>query len=77
MTINEWGTRYGKKRRALDRKLLAEAEAQIPSPDDAAPCTDGRFASQATRMPKPPERPTTLDRNMRLTIAKAFGRPPT
>ena len=66
MTINEWGTRYGKKRRALDRKLLAEAEAQIPSPDDAAP-----------RMPKPPERPTTLDRNMRLTIAKAFGRPPT
>jgi hypothetical protein len=87
MKRNDWATQFAAKRRAIDKKLLAEAEAQIPSPDDAAPCTDGRFASQATRTLQTPERPPTLDRNMRLPIdlsdeelnriSRAFGRPVT
>ena len=72
---NDWELRFGNKRLRIDRELLAEAEHLIPSPDDAAPGADGRFASQATRTPKAPVRPFTLDRNMRLAIAKAFGRP--
>ena len=75
MKANSWATRYGRRRRAIDKTILQECERRIPSPDDAAPCADAGFTSQATRTPKTPERPSTLDRNMRLAIAKAFGRP--
>ena len=77
MTVNEWSTHYGKRRRAIDKAILQDCERRLTSPDDAAPCADDRFSAQATRAPKPPERPSTLDPNdsMRLTISRAFGRP--
>jgi hypothetical protein len=34
---NEWERRYGAARRAIDRKLLAEVEAQIAREDAARP----------------------------------------
>jgi hypothetical protein len=69
---NSWLSLYGAKRRAIDIAILAEAERAIDDPQSAE---DGRLAPQATRTPKAPVRPSTLDRNMRLAIAKAFGRP--
>ena len=84
---NDWEAKFGARRHEIDKKLLAEVEAQIPSPDDAAPGTNSRPTPQATQTPRTPERPPTLDRNMRLPIdlsdeelnriSRAFGRPVT
>jgi hypothetical protein len=69
---NDWELRFGNTRRRTDHELLAEAERALDDPQDDP---DSRFASKATRTPKTPDRPSTLDRFARLTIARAFGRP--
>ena len=35
--VNQWEARYGKKRRAIDRELLAECERQIAEKERANP----------------------------------------
>ena len=63
---NEWMTKLGAKRRAIDKALLAELERQIASPD-RAPC-----APKATQVAENSER---LSAAARTAIALAFGRP--
>jgi hypothetical protein len=70
--MNAWEKEFGAKRRAIDRELLAEAEACInatPEPQD------GHLASEAIRMPKATEQPSWLCNEARSRIAQAFGRP--
>jgi hypothetical protein len=47
--INEWEARCGKKRRAIDRELLAAAERAL---NEASKPQDGHLASKATQAPK-------------------------
>ena len=37
MTVNQWETHYGARRRAIDKKLLAEVERQIAREERANP----------------------------------------
>jgi hypothetical protein len=37
MTVNQWEARYGARRRAIDKKLLAEVERQIAEEERANP----------------------------------------
>jgi hypothetical protein len=63
MTINDWEKTYGARRRAIDKKLLAEAERQIDQEERAA------LILNAVN-PLPP-----VDRDeARKRIALAFGR---
>jgi hypothetical protein len=66
MTGPTWEQRFGDRRRAIDRKILAECERQIAREERAAPI--------------PPIDPDTerrrIDRDAeRQRIALAFGRP--
>jgi hypothetical protein len=83
MTINEWEKTYGARRRAIDRKLLAEVERQITAQERATLAQDARLTSTLRQSPKTPEHnptpastPSTLDEIARNRIAKAFGRAP-
>jgi hypothetical protein len=70
-TNNEWEKAFGARRRAIDRALLAEAEAAInltPEPEGS------RLTSEATQAPKTPEQASWLASEARNRIAKAFGR---
>ena len=74
MTINEWTIRYAEKRRAIDKRLISEAERQIAAEEEAAKPTSIRVAVNPV-----PHRNTTAGssdyNDMRLTISRAFGRP--
>jgi hypothetical protein len=60
---NGWEQRFGARRRQIDRKLLAEVEAQIAREERAI------VPSAANPVP-----PVNRD-EARLAIARAFGRP--
>jgi hypothetical protein len=66
---NGWEAKFGCRRRAIDKALLAECERQIAA-------QDGHSTPKATQCPKTPERASWLDDDARLQIAKAFGRAP-
>ena len=66
MAVNEWQARYGKKRRAIDRALLAECERRLASEERAANTTHNNTNA---------ERLSPLDHSARAAIALAFGRP--
>jgi hypothetical protein len=74
MTINEWTIRYAEKRRAIDKRLISEAERRIAAEEEAAKPTSIRVAVNPV-----PHRNTTAGssdyNDMRLTISRAFGRP--
>ena len=65
MTVNEWSTRYGKRRRAIDKAILQEAERQIEAEEKAA----GHPAAHRSATGD------SVDNVTRAAIAKAFGRP--
>jgi hypothetical protein len=56
---NSWEQRYGVKRRAIDRALLAEAERALDEPQDA---------------PQQTPKAIGLNSDQRARIARAFGR---
>jgi hypothetical protein len=64
MAINEWQARYGKKRRAIDRALLAECERRLASEEQAANTT--RHNPNTGRL-------LPLDHDALAAIALAFG----
>ena len=71
-----WEQRFGARRRAIDRALLAECERQIAAQERATSPQDGRWGSA------PPDPETAadgqrarLDQAARTAIACAFGRP--
>ena len=68
---NEWTTKFGARRQALDKKLLVECEAKIETQEKTA-----RSIPDAVN---PVTRSTTAsDReDARKRIALAFGRPAT
>ena len=62
---NEWISRYGAKRRAIDRALLAECERAI-----------GLEESAGLQPAKTSQRPSAaVSEDPRAAIARAFGRP--
>jgi hypothetical protein len=68
-----WEQRFGARRRALDRALLAECERQIAAQERAKAPQDCRPAAQT---PETPERAFWLASEARGRIARAFGRAP-
>ena len=62
---NEWASRFGAKRRATDRALLAECERAIGLEEKSAP--------QRPKTEPPPSAAVSDD--PRVAIARAFGRP--
>jgi hypothetical protein len=65
---NGWEAKFGCRRRAIDRALLAECERAINEPSKPQ---DGRWGSPA---PKTPEQASWLASEARERIARAFGR---
>jgi hypothetical protein len=65
---NTWEQRFGAKRRAIDRALLAECENALGEPQANHP------ASKATQTPKAIELASSLNSDQRTRIARAFGR---
>jgi hypothetical protein len=63
--VNTWAQRFGAKRAAIDRALLAECERALDEPQDA---------SKATQTPKTIELASSLNDDQRARIARAFGR---
>jgi hypothetical protein len=62
---NMWEQRFGAKRRAIDRALLAECENALGEP---------QAASKSTQTPKAIELASSLNSDQRTRIARAFGR---
>jgi hypothetical protein len=79
---NDWQSRFGAKRRAIDRKLLLEVEREITNTDlawierqanhAATLAQDSRFAFEA---PNSAADSKTAADEARAAIARAFGRP--
>jgi hypothetical protein len=68
---NHWQKQFGAARRAIDRKILAEAEAAI--------ALEERLGAQTAKNERPPsaasvEAPEPINEEA-LRIARAFGRP--
>jgi hypothetical protein len=65
MKANDWQTRFGAKRRAIDRALLAECERAIGLEEKSAP-----------QQPKTETPPSAANSGLseRDRIARAFGR---
>ena len=81
MPRNDWQALYGKRRREIDRAILAEAERQIAAQERATLAQDRHLASEGVKCPKTSKRPSaaasaprTLDSEARNAIARAFGR---
>ena len=77
MRANSWQKRFGAKRRAIDRAILAEAERWTPpeapqKPQDA-PITFSASPYRPT-LKRPSASPTEA-KTMRDAIARALGRP--
>jgi hypothetical protein len=68
--INNWQSRFGAKRRAIDRKLLLEVEREITAQDLA---WIERQANRGPHLAVETEIPITAE--LRANIARAFGRP--
>jgi hypothetical protein len=72
MKRNEWATRFGPKRRALDHAILAEAERAIAGETAGTrldqETVNALAAAVRQRGPREVESPSSA-------IAKAFGRP--
>ena len=73
---NRWEAKFGSRRRAIDKALLAEAERQISAQEHARSPQDSRWGSEAAQTPKTPERASWLASEARSRIARAFGRAP-
>jgi hypothetical protein len=73
---NGWEAKFGARRRAIDRELLAEVERQITAQERATLAQNGRLASEATQTPKAIELASSLNSDQRTRIARAFGRAP-
>jgi hypothetical protein len=71
-----WEQRFGARRRAIDRALLAECERQITAQERAKAPQDCRFDPPAAQTPETPERAFWLASEARSRIARAFGRAP-
>jgi hypothetical protein len=70
---NEWETKFGAARQALDKKLLADCERALSEPQDSL---DSHSPSRLPNAAKNLKRPSTLDGDAeRRRIALAFGRP--
>lgn len=65
---NDWQTRYGKKRREIDRAILAECERSIP--DTLNPTTRSTTTAESLVDHRLVDRDDASQR-----IARAFGRP--
>ena len=70
-TVNQWEARYGARRRAIDRALLAEAEAAIGLEENARPHSAAPKWIQAEMREQ-----ISFEDSERQRIARAFGRPP-
>ena len=73
---NGWEAKFGSRRRAIDKTLLAECERQIAAQERARSPQDGRWTSETAQAPKTPEQASWLASEARNRIAKAFGRAP-
>ena len=73
--MNQWEKEFGRRRRQIDRELLAEAERQIAALEDVAPCSDAHLAPKATQTPKNSRWPPTLNQDACAAIARALGLP--
>ena len=66
MKANSWAARYGRRRRAIDKAILQEAERRLEAEEKAArPIPDTIN----------PRRPIALNGEEINRIARAFGRP--
>lgn len=77
MRANNWQKRFGAKRRAIDRAILAEAERWTP-PEAPQKPQDAPITFSASPYRPVPKRPPTAPlgaQTMREAIARAFGRP--
>lgn len=72
MKANDWQKRFGAKRRAIDKAILAECERQIALEERRGDGAGGPKAD--SRSPTPPK-PGTAASEARNAIARAFGRP--
>jgi hypothetical protein len=66
MKTNDWVKRFGAKRRALDRALLAECERTISQAD---------LREIELEVEREERARARLDDEARMAIARAFGRP--
>jgi hypothetical protein len=73
---NGWEAKFGSRRRAIDKALLAECERQIAAQERAKTPQDGRWTSEAAQAPETPEQASWLASEARDRIARAFGRAP-
>jgi hypothetical protein len=73
---NGWEAKFGSRRRAIDKALLAECERQIAAQEHARSPQDGRWGPEAAQAPKTSEQASWLASEARNRIAKAFGRTP-
>jgi hypothetical protein len=68
---NHWQKQFGAARRAIDRKILAEAEAAIGLEEKSGPQTAKNKTPPSAAFSEAPE-PINEEA---LRIARAFGRP--
>jgi hypothetical protein len=68
MSVNDWQKQFGAARRAIDRRILAEAEAAIGLEGLDRPPV-------AKNQERPPAGFSEAPDDARLAIARAFGRP--
>jgi hypothetical protein len=67
---NGWEAKFGSRRRAIDKTLLAECERQIAAQERAKTPQDCRPAAET------PEQASWLASEARDRIARTFGRAP-
>ena len=67
-----WEQRFGAKRRAIDRALLAECENALGEPQISQ---NNHSSAGPPNTAKNSGRLSPLDHDARTAIAKAFGRP--
>ena len=65
--MNHWQKQFGARRREIDRKILAEAEAAIGLEEKSGP--------QTAKNKTPPSAASVEAPEEALRIARAFGRP--
>jgi len=68
---NHWQKQFGARRREIDRKILAEAEAAIGLEEKSGPQTAKNETPPSAASVEAPE----LINEEALRIARAFGRP--
>lgn len=69
MNVNQLEARYGARRKAIDRRILAECERALNEPQDS------HLAPTATQPAKNDRGPSAVNFEERRRIALAFGRP--